>query len=44
MLDFHLGEGRNGTAELFKIIADENHGRGGRGILISSAGSRFPSP
>jgi hypothetical protein len=37
-------KGRNGIAELFKIIADENRGRGGRKILISSAGSRFPSP
>ena len=37
-------KGRNGIAELFKIIADENHGRGGREILISSAGSRYPWP
>jgi hypothetical protein len=37
---------RYGIAErvLFRWKQEMNHGRGGRGILISSAGSRFPSP
>jgi len=35
----HLGEGRNGTAELFKIIADENLPKPTR--PSQQAGSRF---